>query len=180
MSSRPIWPGAAEPKELVDAVCRGIAPELKRAGFRKSARTWRRSHDRLTQVVNVQASPWNTPARDFVERTRARLTLNVGIHVGGLDTLIGWSTPTSPPAINRCHIDLRVGQLMDGRDHWWDMSTLRDVEGIVGELEQLLAQVVFPWMDDHASLDAVKSWFANPPSGAFVLIKARDQIGHLT
>ena len=171
MASRGPWPGAEEPSVLIDAVAKtAFVPLLRAAGFGRSARTWRRRpNQRLTQVLNLQASPWNAIARDYVEKTRAAFTVNLGLHVNGVDELIGWTVKQRPPLQNECHVQLRIGNLLDGSDFWWEMSSETDVPTVAEVVGGMLRDVVLPWFDKYSSLAAVREWFDDPPPQALVL-----------
>jgi hypothetical protein len=172
MATKEAWPGAVHPRILIDAVVKeAVAPVLRGAGFSRRSRTWRRRPTpAVTQVLNLQASPWNAVARDYVERTSASFTLNLGLHVAGVDEIIGWTLMHSVPLENECHVQLRVGNLLeDGCDHWWRMETERDVPSVAENVSDVLRGVVLPWFDAHSSVAAVRRWFDDPPQSVLVL-----------
>lgn len=110
-----------------------------------------------------RSAPWNAVARDYVERTRAAFTINLGIHVDGVDELIGWPVKHGLPIENECHVELRIGSLLDdGLDRWWEMSSENDVPAGAESVSETLLGVVLPCFGTYSSVIAVREWFDDP------------------
>ena len=159
------WPGAAEPKKLIDrALSQGMTPTVRPAGFKRSGRNWFRRCGDVTHVVNAQASPWNSVARDYVEDTQAAFTLNLGIHLDELEAP-GERSKAGHVAVTYCHLQGRVADVMSTGDYWWRMSSWNDVPEVVGDLSRVLQDVVLPFFDELADARAVASWGLEAPPG---------------
>ena len=114
-----------------------VAHRLKPSGFRKQARTWRRTLEHVIQVINLQKSSYDAD----------RLYVNLGIYVRGL------GDETDPPA-NRCHIQARLEHVASSR-HWNEIVSLpafcEPTESVV---DALVIEGV-AWLDslvDHAAM----------------------------
>ncbi len=76
-----------------------ISAPLKAQGFRRKARTWWKTAEATTQVVNLQKSPFGE-----------RLYINFGVHARRL-------SEGSSPAPHKCHVQTRLEQAT-AEQHW--------------------------------------------------------------
>jgi hypothetical protein len=170
---RDVWPGAAEPKQLIDRALLGaVTPTVRPAGFKRSSRNWYRHQDGVTHVINAQASPWNAAARDYVEDTSASFTCNLGVHLDALETP-GERNRAGFVPVNYCHVYGRVGAIMSTGDYWWRMSTWEDLPTIIDDLSRILRDYVLPFFDQLDGYDAVAAWSPEAPPGFFMLPQTR-------
>ena len=132
---------------LIDSVVREhVAPLMKGAGFKKSARNWHRDLSRVVQVVNLQGSSWN--AQDS-----ARFTLNLGVFFPAVAELQSGEPPRSRrvPA-DACTVCERIGFLTPAYDdQWWTLTGGADVPAIGAEVCEELESFGLPWLDRCAN-----------------------------
>lgn len=128
--------------ELIDSVIRnGLAQELKRAGYRKAARTWRRRVQDLTQVTNVQGS-WTN------EGTSGRFTINLGVYYPEAARIHGLFPVKGNPNESDCIVSERIGFLMPvGQDFWWTADADTDLELLGHELATTWSRHALPWLE---------------------------------
>ena len=131
-----------------------LAPALKAAGYRRSARTWRRVGPSSVRVVNAQGSAWNDGAE-------GRFTLNLALYFPALAPLVAWGRTAERPTEPDCQVRQRIGFLLpDGQDHWWRVAPGSDLPALAGELQETWEHVGAPWMDAHDDLDAARPLIA--------------------
>lgn len=121
-----------------------IAPLLKKHGFKKRARNWKRVSTNLTHVVNFQSS-------------YGTFTLNFGVHFDEAFRLAFDSDPPEFPKEYTCHPRFRPGALLSNfepryHDKWWDFEE-EGFEEVKAELEDLLENFYFPFADRVATIE---------------------------
>lgn len=128
--------------QLIDSVIRnGLAQELKRAGYRKGARTWRRHVRDLTQITNVQGS-WTN------EGSTARFTINLGVYYPEAARIHGLFPVKECPNESDCVVSERIGFLMPiGQDFWWTAGADTNLELLGHELAATWSQHASPWLE---------------------------------
>jgi hypothetical protein len=181
MAVRDPWPGAVEPKTLIDAVlAQGATPVMQQVGFSGRRRVWRRRpSDGISQILGAEASPWNRVARDFVEDTSARFTFSLGIHVRGVDELLERSPVSGSLTLSSCHLSLRIGALLGGGDHWWGLSSLDQVDRVAREVTWALEDAAVPWFEELKTLVELQRSLDELPAGT-IFPDARAAIAGLT
>ena len=139
---------------VIDEVLRnGLAQELRSAGFKKAARTWRKPVGPLTQVTNVQAS-WTN------QGDAGEFTINLGVYFPDAVRLFGLWPVKDKPGESDCIVSERIGFMMPrGTDFWWKVNPATNLELLGHELGTVWRTYALPWLD--ASTD---------------LIVARDQL----
>jgi hypothetical protein len=150
-----------DPAKAIDEVLAlGLAGALKRAGFKKSARTFRRALDGAIQVVNVQASQSNGPA--------ARFTVNLGVYRAEIAALLAPSLPlTTQPKEYQCVVRERIGFLMPkGADHWWEVRPHGSIdnERLAGEVADAVLGYGLPWLESNFSIGAIRETLSAHPT----------------
>ena len=141
---------ASEIGHSIDSVIRDtLAPVLKAAGFRKQARTFRRSVGQAIHVVNAQGSKWNAGAE-------GQFTLNLGSYWPALAAqLVGPEHVSAAPAEADCHLRQRIGPLLPGgQDHWWTVSPETDLAALGAEVTAAWQAYGAPWFDAVPDLRA--------------------------
>ena len=113
-----------------------VGPWLRERGFKKRRNRFRREHDAGWQVVDFQASQWNS--RDDV-----RFTINVWVGVSELQE-----------ADADAQFEERVGSLLpEGEDQWWPVPDDTDTAALGQELRQVLEDHCLPWLEKRTTLD---------------------------
>jgi hypothetical protein len=154
-------------QETFDALIREhVAPALKEHGFRRTRSTFHRAVGANWQVVNVQRS-------QFSDAGDIKLTVNLAV---GLDRLRGgernWGDGKRPPDY-KCHLRVRLGQLLTGDDVWWDLRPDTDLDQLGELLTDAIERDGFPWLEARsvderlrdtylADLPGVPSWEIHP------------------
>jgi hypothetical protein len=115
---------------------------LKPLGFTREKDTWNRRENEYVDVVDVQIS-----------KAGDSITVNAGV----LDTRVHdllWNQST--PFLNEpaCTIGLRIGELMGGKDRWWDLGEEAASEAVVASVESH----VLPFLTSMHSREAMEQW----------------------
>src|SRR6267142_2643835 len=111
--------GAAMPRGIAASIDALLKPE----GFEMREAAWNRQAGRLTDVVTLQ-----------IDKISQEATINLGV----LDPVAFtrcWNRPV-PDFVEEfdCTVRPRLGQLVDGRDHWWSLDQPEIVGDVVHEL----------------------------------------------
>jgi hypothetical protein len=118
-----------------------IHPALKPRGFRRTGRNFRKTLAGVTQIVNVQASQWNSG-------DRGQFTLNLGVYYPAAAELHGIYSVKEQPLEPDCIVRMRIGRLLpDPGDHWWEVEPTTDCDRLKRELTAVLTDVAVPWLD---------------------------------
>ena len=148
------------PGKAIDRViASGLTGLLKQAGFRKSARTFRRSREGAIQVLNVQGSQGNGPC--------ARFTINLGVYRADVALLAPFLPVTDQPKEYECVVRARIGALMPCReDRWWDAQEPSSAAkaSISSEIAEAVECYGLPWLDAHVTLEAIRESLSAFPS----------------
>lgn len=116
-----------------------IAPPLKALGFRKKARTWRRTTSDTICVLNLQKSPFGE-----------RLYVNLGVYLRALGQEL------NPPE-NRCHVQVRLEQIAPEQS--WNEIASAESSAVppAGLIEAILNSGV-SWLNQLATADGIRSY----------------------
>lgn len=146
--------------------------ELTPKGFRRKKATWNREQGSLVEVIDIQTSK----AGDAV-------TMNVGV-LSRPVYLVCWGRhPESFIEEPECTVRSRVGELIDNKDRWWDVSN----PGVAEEMVDCLTARIFPFLEGMQSLEAMRDWLASTgmpsrkgplPSICFAVLQA--QLGDIS
>jgi hypothetical protein len=153
----------SRPSDTIDEVVRDhVAPAMKVAEFRKTARSWHSDLGHVVRVVNLQGSAWNSD-------TRARFTLNLGLWFPEAAEIAGTPAPRNRrPPEHLCTVRERIGQLMpDSGDVWWELTSSRDVAHVGPQVSVALVEHGLPWLDR-----------CSDPLAAFEWLRDRDYRAH--
>jgi hypothetical protein len=127
------------PSSLVDLVVKqDLAPSLRRLGFKKQRRNFRRPTTASVQVINVQSSAWNF-------EDEASFTVNLGLYFPDVASALG-DGPDPSPAEYDCHVRSRIGALVDGVDRWWKVDSEDAVASISSDLSVAVLGVGLQWL----------------------------------
>jgi Domain of unknown function (DUF4304) len=122
-----------------NAIIKQIDAVLKPLGFLRRGAVWNRSSDFSVEVIDVQIS-----------RNGDTYTFNAGV----LDKAaheIFWAEG-APDFVEQpdCTVGVRIGDLIDGKDKWWDV-------GETGSLEQSI-QLILAFLKDVHSREKMAQW----------------------
>jgi hypothetical protein len=132
-----------------------VGPELKREGFKRIRNRFARRRDGGWQIIDFQASSWGS-------RDELRFTINLASALEGLPKRSAWDE-TKPPPEYGAHLRERIGELLDGRDVWWDFDARTEADALAAALLGILRSVGIPWLEARAGLDAVLTLISHRP-----------------
>jgi hypothetical protein len=116
---------------------------LKLVGFARQKRLWNRRFQSIIDVLDVQVS-----------KSHASVTINVGLVDVEVYAIFWGKGPPEFVEQPFCTVCLRVGELIDGRDKWWDI----DRPTFPGDVVESVAKYVLPCFDRLHSRSAMKKW----------------------
>ena len=120
-----------------------IAPDLKRMGFLKTARTWRRTSPSVVQVLNLQKSPWGP----------APLYVNLGVYFRRFG-------PDMSPSENQCHVRARLERVASPT-RWNAICALAADQAPSEEAVAALLEDGISWLDSFASEGGLQRFLAS-------------------
>lgn len=137
----------------IDQIVRSVLhPTLKREGFRKSARTFRRVIANCTQIVNIQGS-WTNYA------DQGQFTINLGVYFPEAARLDGTFPVKEHPLESDCLIRERIGFLMPAhRDYWWMLDVTTDVDWVAQDITDNWIIYGKPWLEDKSTYEGAKQF----------------------
>ena len=164
------------PQEAFAALLREhIAPTLAAEGFGQAGQTFHRPVERNWEVVGIEHT--RVSGSDHV-----KLSAHLAV---GIERLrgTGYDWPDgSRPSEADCHFGVGLGQLLTGRNVWWDLRADTDVTMLGETLIDALRLYGLPWLEARSSderlrntylahLDSVPWWELRP------LRKLVEQLG---
>ena len=135
----------------IDAVIRGgLAPLMKREGFKKSGRNFLKVDSESVAVLNVQASTSNLGAT-------GKFTINLGRYFPSVARAVGEPEFEGPPKEYDCTVRLRIGHLLPKNlDHWWTVGPETNIEQLALDIARVVEDVGLPWLRRMHDLLALK------------------------
>jgi len=120
---------------------------LGEAGFapRRSGLEWVRESDHFVDVIDIQYS-----------KSLERLTVNVSTLNKAIRSIIDEVTPESSRVGSFYTISTRLGQLIDGKDRWWNR---RNTDGIL-EICDAIKTRALPFLERMHSLEGLRDYLA--------------------
>ena len=144
--------------KLVDrTIALGLAELMKANGYRKAARNWHRASGDDWLLANVQSSVWN-------RASEGRFTVNLGVYSARVEELAGGPAPTRKPVMAGSTVQDRAGSLAYGRDHWWTIGPVTDLDALSEDVVRTMREHGLPWLRSHAELPAISRALARQPS----------------
>ncbi len=114
---------------------------LKPLGFARRNATWNRQFDSFIDVIDIQIS-----------KAGETVTVNAGVLHPEVHKKC-WAT--EPPAVidePLCTVRIRIGQLLDAKDMWWELNDAKIFDDII---ERVNAHVL-PFLEQMHSLEAME------------------------
>jgi hypothetical protein len=112
--------------------------ELVPLGFVRQQRTWNRRRKQFVDVIDIQRSKFS-----------ATVTLNIGV-LDDQAYFVCWGCNPEPFVDEaNCTARARIGDLLDGRDKWWDI----DGQNAADELVDCIKNQALPFFEHMHSPD---------------------------
>jgi Domain of unknown function (DUF4304) len=169
----------------MDAAVGSVAPLLREHGFKKQRHRFNAEPEpRMTQVLTFQMGahqpPGTTEIRGLREDLYGAFTINLGLHFEEVRELprrspgaaflrkhgLSVRPPRPRPKVlgeGDCHVTVRLGELIDGRDTWWTLE-LHDAE-LDSLVHELVAEHALPFFKRFNSREALlAAWRAADPA----------------
>ena len=165
-------------KDVIKAIiAETITPDLKAAGYRKQAFTWRKQVEDVVKIVNVQLSRWN-------QSHESAFTINLGIYHELFHAERGMSPIGKSVNEPDCDVRERIGRLMGKVDYWWTVAHNKDNHKVKEGVRYNFVNHALPWIEGFGSLPEMYDWFIQNGDwfGAAVaaLLLKRDNVEELT
>ncbi len=152
-----------------------IAPTLAAEGFERAGETFHRPVERNWEVIAVEHS-------EVCERDHVKLGAHLAVAIDRLRGMGNGWPKGGRPAGRRCHFGVGLGQLLTGRNVWWDLRPDTDVAMLGETLSEAIRRYGLPWLEARSSderlrntylaeLDSVAWWELRP------LRKLVEQLG---
>ena len=134
--------------EKIDYIIRmGPHPTLKKEGFLKSSRTFRRAITNCIQITNVQGS-WNN------YKDQGQFTVNLAVCFPEAAKLQGLFQVTDRPVESDCIVRQQIGNLMPVRkDYWWKIDSNSNLDKIAKEVTSAWLKYGKSWLDEYSTLE---------------------------
>ena len=141
---------------------------LKPLGFERQKTTWNRKSDYFVDVMDLQIS-----------KTEDMITVNAGVlHPDVYTKCWGDDFPKSIEEPS-CTVRARIGQLIDGRDLWWQLNT----NDVADEIADKVSKHVLPFLEQMHSADAMERFLTKaqvvkqkyPPPIIYLAILKHEQ-----
>ncbi|UWM74990.1 DUF4304 domain-containing protein [Rhizobium sp. WSM4643] len=144
-------------KSIDEVIKRGFAQLLKGEEFKKSGRNWHRPHGEDWLIVNLQASNSN-----FGEN--GKFTVNLGVFVAAVASMAGQNAIEGKPSEPSATLRARLGELVHGRDHWWDVTAATDLDLVAADLVDKMQSIGIPWLEFHLDRSHLATALKDSPS----------------
>lgn len=145
-------------RERYDALVRElIGPDMQAEGFKRLSNRFSRRLPGAWQIVDFQAS-------QFGSRDEVSFTINLAVALDDLRRADATWTERKPPPEYKAHLRQRIGELIFGRDHWWDFDDATDANALAQELIKAIREVGLPWLDARGGLDRTLALIASKPT----------------
>ncbi len=159
--------------KAIDAVIRcGLAPLMKRAGFKKSGRNFLKVDSESVAVLNVQASTSNLGAT-------GKFTINLGRYFPSVARAVGDPDLQGSPKEYDCQVRERIGFLFPEKlDHWWEVGPETNFEQLAVAVVLAVEDVGLPWLGCMHDLHSLKTQLGGIPSiklASVLLLGEREQ-----
>jgi hypothetical protein len=144
--------------DLINIVIQsGLAQELKQNGFRKQARTFRKSLSEAILITNIQGSKWN---RGQI----GKFTMNLGVYFPVVARLIWLPLPrvADKPFEYDCLVHTRIGQVLPNPDdYWWTIEPSTDLHALGSNVTEIWETHGKPWLEHHAQMEHARDFLVH-------------------
>jgi hypothetical protein len=136
---------------IAHVVTLGLAPLLRKDGFKKRGTSFYHVGSESNQLVLVQSSQWNTSSS-------SRFTIELGLYFPAMDAVAKqiWTKPGAEPwvpKIYNCQLRKRIGFLLPvHHDSWWTVVPSANPNDLAVELADAWRKYGAPWMRSNANL----------------------------
>jgi Domain of unknown function (DUF4304) len=121
--------------ESLREVLSALGAELAGHGFRRRGHSFVRETPECWAVINIQRASYSSAYQQSI-------TIDLGIASKRLLRFDGAAEDAPDEAA--CHWRARVGDLLDGRDRWWEISDLQSPNPVIAEICDLLSANAVP------------------------------------
>ena len=146
----------SEIAQRIDTIIReGLAPLLKRNGFKKKARNFYREFENRIEVINVQAGKWN-------EGNEGQFTINVGVYYPDISKITDAVPVKGLPKEYDCTVRERIGLLTpENQDRWWKVDSSVNDSELAENVANQVDALCLPWLSEMSDLETVKKYITN-------------------
>lgn len=118
---------------------------LRPFGFAARKATWNRKSGPFVDVVNVQ-----------VDKSGDIITINAGVVDRDVHTLL-WGPPAQFIQETGCTVRVRIGELIDGRDRWWEIDDVATPDAMADDITAR----VLPFLERMHSREGLRQWLVS-------------------
>ena len=127
--------------ELDSIVKEIVAPIFKELGFKKKGYNFYRGYGEVGQAFNIQNSRWNSKEdKSFV--------FNIGLIDKVVYKQVNNIAPPPFPKEVDCDIRLRLGNLTDKADGWYNLNSTTELDKLKEQIRHDLKLYVVPFFED--------------------------------
>lgn len=119
---------------------------LKPLGFVRQQTTWNRRADTLVDVVDVQVS-----------KAGDAMTVNAGVLDSDVRRILWGTEPSDFVDQPSCTICTRIGELIDGKEVWWQLGNRETADEVV----EKVAAHVLPFLARMHAREAMEQWLVH-------------------
>jgi hypothetical protein len=116
---------------------------LKPLGFKRHKATWNRRAGDVVEVIDVQVS-----------KTSETITLNAGVLDMGVHVKLWGREPPAFVEEPDCTVRARVGELIDGKDLWWQLGD----NDVSDRVVKAVSDYVLPFVKSMCSRRNMTQW----------------------
>jgi hypothetical protein len=153
-----------------------VTPLLKRHGFDRRGRTYDRARDGRRELINVEPDACNRYGGSF--------TINLGIFIPEVDSILSLYPLQAPPQEHECHIRCRTGEVgPDGRMRddkgadawwgWWEFDAATELSALGAEVRQRVEHSALGFFDNLSTRAGILAWLRQHPIPARIPVLHR-------
>jgi Domain of unknown function (DUF4304) len=129
-----------------EAVTRKLEELLKPLGFTRQKAVWNRRSGYVVEVIDVQLSKAGDTA-----------TVNAGVLDSDAHVKLWGSEPPAFVEESACTVRARVGELIDGKDLWWQLND----DQVTDNVSKAITDHVLPFMKRMRSRQDMVQWLTD-------------------
>ena len=161
----------ASPAENFGSLVKSVFEDAPKYGYKKSGQRIKKIAYGNASIVEFQKSRDST--RDCI-----KFTLNLAIVCGEMLKIDGLKYPFGTTLQNAKavdgHLDLRIGQIINNRDTWWEINRYTDMVNLKSEIYHVIYQIGVPYIENYLkNEDLLNLWISNGFHG--LMIGQRDR-----